>query len=137
MAHAGSGKSHHGGLAKKIRENVKESRVPIITDRTELDEQIEKVFLGVSERFTAPSRAKIAAWPDRPAAWNPVEPAPMCSLVQSSAAKKTQRKTGRRRPQGFVAELKKSPPKDFRPRATCSCSWTSATAPSRAPCTRR
>jgi type I restriction enzyme R subunit len=36
-------------LAKWIRENVKNSRVLIITDRTELDEQIEKVFKGVSE----------------------------------------------------------------------------------------
>ena len=36
-------------LAKWIRENVPESRVLIITDRTELDDQIEKVFKGVSE----------------------------------------------------------------------------------------
>ena len=36
-------------LAKWIRENITDSRVLIITDRTELDEQIEKVFKGVSE----------------------------------------------------------------------------------------
>ena len=36
-------------LAKWIRENVTNGRVLIITDRTELDEQIEKVFKGVSE----------------------------------------------------------------------------------------
>lgn len=36
-------------LAKWIREQVQDSRVLIITDRTELDEQIEKVFKGVSE----------------------------------------------------------------------------------------
>jgi type I restriction enzyme R subunit len=36
-------------LAKWIRENVQDSRVLIITDRTELDEQIEKVFKGVAE----------------------------------------------------------------------------------------
>ncbi len=36
-------------LAKWIREHVRDSRVLIITDRTELDEQIEKVFKGVSE----------------------------------------------------------------------------------------
>ena len=36
-------------LAKWIREHVKNSRVLIITDRTELDDQIEKVFNGVSE----------------------------------------------------------------------------------------
>ena len=36
-------------LAKWIREHVNDSRVLIVTDRTELDEQIEKVFNGVSE----------------------------------------------------------------------------------------
>ncbi len=33
-------------LTKWIRENRPDARVLIITDRTELDEQIEKVFLG-------------------------------------------------------------------------------------------
>ncbi|MGL5486643.1 MAG: type I restriction endonuclease, partial [Shewanella sp.] len=46
----GSGKSlTMVWLAKWIRENVADSRVLIITDRTELDEQIEKVFAGVEE----------------------------------------------------------------------------------------
>ena len=36
-------------LAKWVREHVADSRVLIITDRTELDEQIEKVFKGVNE----------------------------------------------------------------------------------------
>lgn len=38
-------------LAKWIREHQPESRVLIITDRTELDEQIEKVFGGVNEHL--------------------------------------------------------------------------------------
>lgn len=46
----GSGKSlTMVWLAKWIRENVTASRVLIITDRTELDEQIEKVFKWVDE----------------------------------------------------------------------------------------
>ncbi|MBR9972680.1 type I restriction endonuclease subunit R [Magnetospirillum sulfuroxidans] len=46
----GSGKSlTMVWLAKWIRENVTDPRVLIITDRTELDEQIEKVFKGVNE----------------------------------------------------------------------------------------
>ena len=46
----GSGKSlTMVWLAKWIREHVTEGRVLIITDRTELDEQIEMVFQGVSE----------------------------------------------------------------------------------------
>ncbi|MBD2096820.1 type I restriction endonuclease subunit R [Trichocoleus sp. FACHB-591] len=48
----GSGKSlTMVWLAKWIRENVTDARVLIITDRTELDEQIEKVFLGVDEKI--------------------------------------------------------------------------------------
>ena len=46
----GSGKSlTMVWLAKWIREHIENARVLIITDRTELDEQIEKVFKGVNE----------------------------------------------------------------------------------------
>ncbi len=46
----GSGKSlTMVWLAKWIRERVPNGRVLIVTDRTELDEQIEKVFKGVNE----------------------------------------------------------------------------------------
>ena len=46
----GSGKSlTMVWLAKWIREHVTGGRVLVVTDRTELDEQIEKVFKGVSE----------------------------------------------------------------------------------------
>ena len=46
----GSGKSlTMVWLAKWIRENVENGRVLIVTDRTELDEQIERVFKGVNE----------------------------------------------------------------------------------------
>ena len=38
-------------LAKWIREHVRDARVLVITDRTELDEQIERVFKGVSEHI--------------------------------------------------------------------------------------
>ncbi|WP_104202612.1 type I restriction endonuclease subunit R [Billgrantia saliphila] len=48
----GSGKSlSMVWLAKWIRENVRDARVLVITDRTELDEQIEKVFKGVDEHI--------------------------------------------------------------------------------------
>lgn len=46
----GSGKSlTMVWLTKWIRENVKDARVLIITDRDELDKQIEKVFKGIGE----------------------------------------------------------------------------------------
>ncbi|HPM99447.1 MAG TPA: HsdR family type I site-specific deoxyribonuclease [bacterium] len=48
----GSGKSlTMVWLAKWIREHVTDNRIVIITDRTELDEQIEKVFKGVHENI--------------------------------------------------------------------------------------
>lgn len=48
----GSGKSlTMVWLAKWIREHQEDARVLIITDRTELDEQIEKVFGGVNEQI--------------------------------------------------------------------------------------
>ncbi|MGB3533690.1 MAG: HsdR family type I site-specific deoxyribonuclease [Microcoleaceae cyanobacterium] len=48
----GSGKSlTMVWLAKWIKENITQPRVLIITDRTELDDQIEKVFLGVDENI--------------------------------------------------------------------------------------
>ncbi len=48
----GSGKSlTMVWLAKWIREHITDSRVLIVTDRTELDEQIEAVFKGVSEEI--------------------------------------------------------------------------------------
>ena len=48
----GSGKSlTMVWLAKWIRENVDNARVLVITDRTELDDQIEKVFNGVQEKI--------------------------------------------------------------------------------------
>ncbi|OZB87933.1 MAG: restriction endonuclease subunit R, partial [Microbacterium sp. 14-71-5] len=49
----GSGKSlTMVWLAKWIREHQDQARVLIITDRTELDEQIEKVFAGVNEQVS-------------------------------------------------------------------------------------
>lgn len=48
----GSGKSlTMVWLTKWIRENVKDSRVLIVTDREELDDQIERLFVGVDEQI--------------------------------------------------------------------------------------
>jgi type I restriction enzyme R subunit len=38
-------------LAKWIREHVTDPRILVLTDRTELDEQIEGVFFGVDEKI--------------------------------------------------------------------------------------
>ena len=48
----GSGKSlTMVWLAKWIRENMTDARVVLLTDRVELDEQIESIFKGVNEKF--------------------------------------------------------------------------------------
>ncbi len=73
----GSGKSlTMVWLTKWIRENVKDSRVLIITDRTELDEQIEKVYRGVDEDiYRTTSGADLVHTLNRTDQWL------MCSLV--------------------------------------------------------
>lgn len=73
----GSGKSlTMVWLAKWIRENQREARVLVITDRTELDEQIEKVFAGVDETIErSTSGAGMIGMLNRNQPWL------MCSLV--------------------------------------------------------
>ena len=102
----GSGKSlTMVWLAKWIRENITNSRVLIITDRTELDEQIEKVFKGVNEDiYRTQSGADLAGALNDPAKWL------VCSLIQ---------KAGEIRDadvDGFVEGIKRNLPEDFRPR---------------------
>ena len=104
----GSGKSlTMVWLAKWIRENVSDARVLIITDRTELDEQIEKVFYGVDEEIY---RTKSGA--DLVATLNTTTPWLLCSLVHKFGRQSESEDDGAA--DEFIAELKKSLPKDFR-----------------------
>lgn len=104
----GSGKSlTMVWLAKWIRENVKDSRVLIITDRTELDEQIEKVFKGVAEEI---HRTKSGS--DLIAKLNATAPWLLCSLIHKFGGKEDGEDVGDIK--GFVEELKKALPKGFR-----------------------
>lgn len=74
----GSGKSlTMVWLAKWIREHVTDARILIITDRTELDEQIEMVFKGVNENIY---RTKNGA--DLVNILNASEEWLICSLIQ-------------------------------------------------------
>ena len=78
----GSGKSlTMVWLAKWIREHVSNGRVLIITDRTELDEQIEKVFKGVNEDI---HRTKNGA--DLVGTLNTGDEWLICSLIQKFGA---------------------------------------------------
>jgi len=63
-------------LAKWIRENLQDSRVLIITDREELDDQIEKFFNGVDEEiYRTKSGKDLLNQINSPAPWL------MCSLI--------------------------------------------------------
>jgi type I restriction enzyme R subunit len=101
----GSGKSlTMVWLAKWIREHIDDPRVVIITDRTELDEQIEKVFMGVSEEI---HRTKSGA--DLVAALNAPAPWLICSLIH-----KFGRKTDDEGDVAdFIEQLRKSLPEGF------------------------
>lgn len=102
----GSGKSlTMVWLAKWIRENVKDARVLIITDRTELDEQIEKVFKGVHEDIV---RTKSGA--DLIAKLNDTNPWLLCSLIHKFAG----REDAEADVEGFVDDIRKALPKDFK-----------------------
>ena len=100
----GSGKSlTMVWLAKWIRENASDSRILIITDRDELDKQIEKVFLGVGEEIYRTKSGQ-----DLISCLNDTIPLLLCSLIH---------KFGRKEEadyDSYIEELKKSLPKDFK-----------------------
>lgn len=103
----GSGKSlTMVWLAKWIRENVKDARVLIVTDRTELDEQIEKVFTGVDEDiYRTKSGADLVATLNQPNPWL------VCSLVHKFGRHSDSENDAAT--EEFISELKKSLPSDF------------------------
>lgn len=105
----GSGKSlTMVWLAKWIRENQREARVLVITDRTELDEQIEKVFAGVDETIErSTSGAGMIGMLNRNQPWL------MCSLVHKFRGddEKDQGEA-----ENFVRQLKKPLLEGFSPK---------------------
>lgn len=94
-------------LAKWIRENVNDARVLIITDRTELDKQIETVFKGVSESIY---RTKSGA--DLISKLNATTPWLIASLIHKFVGKEEGELEGDI--QGFIDEMKRSQPADFK-----------------------
>jgi len=106
----GSGKSlTMVWLAKWIRENRPDARVLIITDRTELDEQIEKVFKGVNEDIY---RANSGA--DLIVTLNASKPWLMCSLIHKFGGKEDEDSVGSADDIAkYIAEMKKALPIGF------------------------
>ena len=104
----GSGKSlTMVWLAKWIRENVTDARVLVITDRTELDEQIEKVFTGVDEKIY---RTKNGA--DLISILNQTTPWLVCSLVHKFGSQSEDVED--KATEDYIKELQGSLPSDFR-----------------------
>lgn len=102
----GSGKSlTMVWLAKWIREHHPESRVLIITDRTELDEQIEKVFVGVNE-----SIYRTQSGADLIDKLNRTEESLLCSLVHKFGGKDDDDRKADEGTQAFIEAIRKLPP---------------------------
>ena len=104
----GSGKSlTMVWLAKWIHENIPPSRVLIITDRTELDEQIEKVFTGVNEDiYRTRSGADLVGALNDPSKWL------VCSLVHKFGRSG---EISERDVEDFIEEIKENLPDGFQP----------------------
>lgn len=102
----GSGKSlTMVWLTKWIRENITNSRVLIITDREELDDQIEKLYLGVEEQIQRAKNGRdLLRLLDGSSPWL------MCTLVH---------KFGRHAAvgdyEGFIEDIEQNIPSDFNP----------------------
>lgn len=102
----GSGKSlTMVWLTKWIREYNPNARVLIITDRDELDKQIEKVFKGVDEHIV---RTKSGA--DLIEKLNATTPWLLCSLIHKFGNKEEADYDS------YLEELKNALPKDFKPK---------------------
>ena len=100
----GSGKSlTMVWLAKWLREHVTDARVLIITDRTELDEQIEKVFKGVDEDIYRTKSGK-----DLISKLNDTTPWLLCSLIHKFGGKEEGDVTA------FIEEVQRNLPPDFK-----------------------
>lgn len=103
----GSGKSlTMVWLAKWIREHVTDARVLIVTDRKELDEQIEKVFMGVNEGIHR-TRSGV----DLIATLNARAPWLVCSLIHKFGGKDEEEDEGA--VSDYIEELKKALPPGF------------------------
>jgi type I restriction enzyme R subunit len=90
-------------IAKWASENINDARVLIITDRDELDKQIEKTFLGVSEKIVRTRSGK-----DLIEKLNATTPQLICSLVHKFARKDEADYNG------YIEELRRSLPGDFK-----------------------
>ncbi|PEN09583.1 restriction endonuclease subunit R [Longimonas halophila] len=102
----GSGKSlTMVWLAKWIRENVTDARVLIVTDRVELDDQIESVFQGVNEDIH-----RTESGSDLVTVLNETTPWLLCSLVHKFGRGESEKMDA------YIGDVNESLPPDFAPK---------------------
>ena len=103
----GSGKSlTMVWLAKWTRENTDDARVLVITDRKELDEQIEKVFNGVQEKiYRTKNGADLLSTLNQSKHWL------ICSLIHKFGT--SSEDDDAEATEDYIKELKASLPSDF------------------------
>ncbi len=89
-------------LAKWILENIDHSRILILTDRIELDEQIKKVFKGVNEKIYQAKSGQ-----DLLTKLNNTENSIICSLVHKFG------RSNDKNVDEYITDLKKSLPLNF------------------------
>lgn len=109
----GSGKSlTMVWLAKWLRENQSDVRVLIVTDRTELDEQIEKVFTGVDEEiYRTKSGNDLIAHLNQPTPWL------MCTLVHKFGRQgEEDTAESEKATDEFINQIRDAIPTDFKPK---------------------
>ena len=119
-------------LAKWIREHQPDARVLLITDRTELDEQIEGVFNGVNEEIyrTNSGADLLGTLNQSRAQWL------ICSLDPQVPRLRRARRDRDEADAEFIQRAEgQAARRTSRPRATSSSSSTRPTAPSPARCT--
>jgi len=106
----GSGKSlTMVWLTKWIREFNDNARVLIITDREELDEQIEKVYKGIQEDIYRTKSGK-----DLLHQLNDTSPWLMCSLIHKFGGKEKGEEATDEDVEKYLQELRSSIPSDFK-----------------------
>lgn len=102
----GSGKSlTMVWLARWIREHITDARVLILTDRTELDDQIEQVFMGVDEQIYRTTSSR-----DLVEQLNAKEKWLLCSLIHKFGRTGVAEESDI---QAYIAGIKRSLPKGF------------------------
>lgn len=104
-------------LAKWIRENVNDARVVVITDRDELDEQIETGFKGVDESIArAKSGASLISMLDEANPWL------ICTLIHKFGNKtdsdlpEVGKKKATKSLEQYLKEVQEKLPQNFRPK---------------------